>query len=236
MLWEKYFSDRNVARDHYKSYYLPPFLKDIIPGKQSRILDIGCGLGQDLKALMDNGYHNAWGVDVSDEAINHCQSQKLPVYKIESLDSLGRNNHLGKFDVVLMSHVLEHLSKNEVIPTLKLIREQVLNEYGILIIRVPNAQSNTGCYWAYEDFTHETLFTAGSIEFVLKASGFKNIEFIDIDGLNDTKWYFKFLRKMLLVIYKLNFKFWNKVTASSFHQPSRISFAYELKVAAKNSL
>jgi len=51
---------------------------------------------------------------------------------------------------------------------------------------VPNAQSPVGCYWAYEDFTHTTLFTAGSLYYVLKMAGFKEITFVDplcIEGL-----------------------------------------------------
>lgn len=42
---------------------------------------------------------------------------------------------------------------------------------------MPNAQSNTDCYWAYEDFTHYTLFIAGSLLYVLREAGFTNIEF-----------------------------------------------------------
>ena len=38
-------------------------------------------------------------------------------------------------------------------------------------------QLNTDCYWAYEDFTHYTLFIAGSLLYVLREAGFTNIEF-----------------------------------------------------------
>ncbi|MGC9101323.1 MAG: hypothetical protein ACP5HC_08750 [Caldisericum sp.] len=40
---------------------------------------------------------------------------------------------------------------------------------------VRNVQSNTGAYWAYEDFSHFTLFTSGSIYYVLKMAGFDEI-------------------------------------------------------------
>ncbi len=52
---------------------------------------------------------------------------------------------------------------------------------------MPNAQSHTGCYWAYEDFTHNTLFTAGSLLYVLKMAGFAHIEIIDKDALVGVK-------------------------------------------------
>ena len=45
---------------------------------------------------------------------------------------------------------------------------------------MPNGQSATGSYWAFEDFTHETLFTCGSLEYVLSEAGFVDVEFIDL--------------------------------------------------------
>lgn len=101
-----------------------------------------------------------------------------------------------------------------------------------MLISVPNAQSNTGCYWAYEDWTHTTLFTSGSIYYVLKSAGFNNVEFIDRDctlGQNSLK---RFLKKYFLKLYILNKSFWNKVTSSSYHEPSPKIFSYEIKVKA----
>lgn len=82
-----------------------------------------------------------------------------------------------------MSHVLEHLPKDMIIPVLQKIRDSLLNKDGELCIMVPNAMSNTNCYWAYEDFTHNTLFTPGSLLFVLREAGFSDITFLDPDGL-----------------------------------------------------
>ena len=235
MLWNNYFLNRNVTPGFYKEVVLSPFLKSVLTAKDSKVLDLGCGFGQDLRALAANGFNNIYGVDVSDEAVNYCQSEKLPVHKIKSLELFFQENSLGKFDVVLMSHVLEHLSKDRIISTLMGIRDNLLNKNGVLIIRVPNAQANTGCYWAYEDFTHATLFTTGSLGFVLKAAGFEKIDFVDLDGFEYTRVLFKYPRKILLWLYKLNVNFWNLVTASSFHRQSPISFAYEIKVIASNS-
>lgn len=116
---------------------------------------------------------------------------------------------------------------------LQYFKNSILNKNGQIYISVPNAQSNTGCYWAYEDFTHETLYTSGSLFYVLKMAGFNQIEFLDIDGLENTKGIKKAIKKVLLEIYKQNIKFWNKITSSSFHQPSPQCFCYEIKVLAK---
>jgi hypothetical protein len=98
---------------------------------------------------------------------------------------------------------------------------------------VPNAQSNTGAYWAYEDFTHHTLFTTGSIYYVLKSAGFDSIEFLDPQGTSNSGFAIKIIKRLFLKVYKLKKLFWNKVTSSSYHEPSPEIFTYELKVLAK---
>ena len=98
---------------------------------------------------------------------------------------------------------------------------------------MPNAQSNTDCYWAYEDFTHYTLFTAGSLFYVLREVGFTAIEFLDHDGLGNSTGWKKFVKRLLLKAYIKNKLFWNKVTGSAYHQPSPMIFTWELKCLAK---
>lgn len=57
--------------------------------------------------------------------------------------------------------------------------ENLLNSKGKLYIAVTYVQANTGAYWFYEDFIHNFLFTSGSLIYVLKASGFDNILFLN---------------------------------------------------------
>jgi hypothetical protein len=102
-----------------------------------------------------------------------------------------------------------------------------------VIITVPNAQSNTGAYWAYEDFTHEYLFTSGSIYYVLTLAGFRQIEFIDIDCTEGLPIIKKLVRKILLKMYKAKVHFYNKITCSSFHKQSPEIYSFEIKVLAK---
>ena len=138
-----------------------------------------------------------------------------------------------RYDYVLMSHVLEHLPKEYIVPMLQKIREEILAVEEALCIMVPNAQSNTDCYWAYEDFTHYTLFTAGSLFYVLREDGFTAIEFLDHDGLGNSTGWKKFVKRLLLKAYIKNKLFWNKVTGSAYHQPSPMIFTWELKCLAK---
>lgn len=227
-----YFEARNITPEYYKNYKIPFYLQKRLPSnKEARILDFGCGFGQILKELRRLGYKNIFGADVDKEAIRFCKSQGFSVIDISDLNEFV-HNYKSYFDMIIMSHVLEHIPKDEIIPTLRKLK-QVLKDEGIIFIMVPNAQGNTGAYWAYEDFTHTTLFTSGSIYFVLKKAGFEDIKFVDIDcteGLSKLK---KLIRILLMKYYKFKIDFWNKVTASYFHEPSPKIFSYEIKVMAK---
>ena len=138
-----------------------------------------------------------------------------------------------KYDFIIMSHVLEHIPKSQTIQVLAHIREELLNEGGKLFVRVPNAQSYTGCYWAYEDFSHCTLFTAGSLSFVLQNAGFRKCTLLDQDGLSDVDGIEKICKRVLLFLYTKKLDFGNYITNSSFHKPSLRVYTYELKVISE---
>jgi 2-polyprenyl-3-methyl-5-hydroxy-6-metoxy-1,4-benzoquinol methylase len=226
-----YFKYRNINPEFYSGYKLPKYLIKVLPAnKNSNILDIGCGFGMSLSSLKILGYKRLKGIDSSDEAIKFCIEKELNVEKTDIMDYCLYSKE--KYDFIIMSHVLEHIKKTEIIETLETIRSNLLNDNGYLCIMVPNAQSNTGSYWAYEDFTHQTLFTTGSIIYVLKAAGFNFIKFIDPKGIEDSSFIIKILKVTFLQLYKLIKYFWNKVTSSSYHKPSPIIFTYELKVLA----
>lgn len=235
-----YFVARNIESNFYQNYTLPHYLQSILTcvGGGGRILDFGCGFGQNLLAIRAFlksqkllNITSISGIEIDQQAIDFCLSQELNVKKIENIFQYFPSSD-AKYDLIILSHVLEHFPKNQIIPLLSHLKNHLLSTNGKLLIMVPNAQSNTGCYWAYEDFTHETLFTAGSLIYVLKMSGFQHTEIIDpncIEGINIFK---KLLRITLLKYYSLKINFWNKITSSAFHAPSPRIYSYEIKMLA----
>lgn len=230
--YNDYFQNRNVDATYYEKYKLPRYLKEILPvDRQANILDIGCGFGQLLAELTKGGYTACEGIDLSEKAVSYCISQQLKVQQINSLQEfIPRANK--KYDFIVMSHVLEHIDKSQVIELLRLIRLNLLSDSGQFCVMVPNAQSNTGSYWMYEDFTHYTLYTAGSLYYVLKSAGFKNVTFVDPMGTANIKRYKRWIIHLLLWGYKKNQDFWNIVTGSSFHKASPRIYTFELKALA----
>lgn len=226
----KYFLLRGISANTYKDARLPAWIKNELTNPNLKILDYGCGFGQTLIALRRENFHHIFGIDIEATAIQHCKSSDLNVAEI---DPAHLQNPFGfKFDVILLNHIIEHISKDKIIATLAFIRNDLLAANGKILLSVPNAQSNTGCYWAYEDWTHTTLFTSGSLFYVLRAAGFEKVNFLDID-CSAGKGFISWLRKPLLALYRANHYFWNKVTCSYYHEPSPKIFSYEIKAMAR---
>jgi len=229
---DDYFALRNVEAKSYEGSALPAYLTKVLTDPDKHILDFGCGFGQMISTLKHNGFSSVEGADINSAAICHLRDRQIIVHDLKS-EADFYDMHAGSYDFVIMSHVLEHFPKSEVINQLRQIHK-ILKSGGTLIVMVPNAQSNTGCYWAYEDFTHHLLFTSGSLYYVLKASGFSSVEFIDIDCTAGTRSILKRVARIcLLRLYRWNLEFWNKVTGSAYHAPSPKIFSYEIKALAR---
>ncbi len=229
----EYFNNRQVDANYYSEYSIPRYLNsNLPPNKGTKFLDIGCGFGQFLFSLKQKGYTNLTGIDINNESINECVNKNLNAIQISDIREFAKNS-TEKYDFIVMSHVLEHIDKDIIIDTLTHIKKYLLAENGSFLLLVPNAQSYTGAYWRYEDFTHTIMFTSGSCIYTLKAAGFNQIEFIDPDGTTNMNIGKKLIIKCLIGIHKLREDFWNFVLQTSFHKLSPRIYSFELKVIAK---
>lgn len=162
--------DLSAALPHYDIDY-----KDILPTKKnSSILDIGCGMGHFMYYLKHRGYTNIKGIDIGPEQIDFCKKNNINAGLVtDTVDYL--KGHINDYDCIVMNDVIEHLRKEEIIPILIALLGSV-RPGGTLIVRTLNMAALYGPYCRHIDFTHETGFTEKSLEQVLEASGFHNIE------------------------------------------------------------
>ena len=231
MDYGKYFEFRQVRPGDYSNFEVPRYLLNTLgDSKDARILDFGCGFGQLAFALRALGFRRVEGLDIAPAAIEHCRSRGLECH--DGADSEFFELGAARYDFVVTSHVVEHFPKDQIIPLLERLFG-ILRPGGALVVIVPNAQSNTGAYWAYEDFTHCTLFTAGSLYYVLRAAGFDPVSILDPDALDASRGFKRMARALLLRVYRANYFFWNKVTGSAVHAPSEVSFAFEVKALGR---
>ncbi len=197
-------SDRNanIEKEYANLYFWnKKYVGSHLPrDKNSRILDIGCGLGQNLYTFSRLGYKNFTGIDISSECIAFCEKKGFHVEKVLAEEYLKGKNDF--FDVITIYHVVEHIKKEEIISFLKILKSS-LKKDGVLIINIPNGNNAiSGSHDRYVDITHEILYTPESMQEILLLAGFKpkNIMIKELVAYapNDNKLLKKVLKKIVL--------------------------------------
>jgi SAM-dependent methyltransferase len=101
-------------------------------GGQGRLLDIGAGRGELLRAARDAGW-SATGIEPSEAFARHAALYSGAEIRREAVEHCGFDQ--GSFDVVVMGSVLEHLYNPD-----ETVREiaRILRRGGALYVDVPN--------------------------------------------------------------------------------------------------
>lgn len=110
--------------------------------KESVVLDVGCGNGEFLGLLLNEGFDpkNLYGIDISSKAIVNARN-KYPQIPAENIlqKNIYEKLENNKFDVIICTQLLEHLKKpHNAIRYMK----NALRESGRLIISIPAEMDN----------------------------------------------------------------------------------------------
>jgi len=168
-----HFSKIQEAYERMSYCYKYWYSKFLPRHKDSKILDIGCGMGHFIYFLKKMGYTNYLGIDISPEQVAFVK--KFITDKVLLIDaSTFLNNLENEYDVIVMNDVLEHIPKSDIINFLSLVRK-ALKDDGIVFIKTVNAANPFNFRGRYIDFTHEIAFTEHSLVQVLKIAGFRVI-------------------------------------------------------------
>jgi len=143
----------------------------VVGGRRGRVLDYGCGTGAFLGAMRDAGW-DVTGLEPDDTArANAARLHGLDLSPPEALADLPD----GRFDVVTLWHVLEHV--HDLQDTLAHL-SRVLAPGGRLFIAVPNPLSldavHYGTAWAAWDVPrHLWHFTPSALQGLLARHGLR---------------------------------------------------------------
>jgi 2-polyprenyl-3-methyl-5-hydroxy-6-metoxy-1,4-benzoquinol methylase len=125
--------DKNpCSRRIYQNSGNPPLLK-LIPERPGACLDCGCGAGDNARLLKSRGW-KVTGITVSADE-RHLAAEFCEQVYLSDLENGIPRTIEGSFDLILISHVLEHLANPE-----NLIRDcqRVLLPEGMIAVAVPN--------------------------------------------------------------------------------------------------
>jgi len=139
---------------------------------EGHVLDVGCGAGGNLKTLQDQGWAVS-GIEISEIAAGHARDLVNGSIHTGTLETAPYPQ--GGFDLVLMSHSLEHLPNP--VDALRRVH-RLLKDDGLVVISVPNIDSWEfmlfGRWWFHLDPPrHFYHFTKRSLSRILGQAGFR---------------------------------------------------------------
>lgn len=166
---DQFRGDRADIRERFKVYL--PIVKETGAGIAERpILDIGCGRGEWLELLKDEGL-NAQGVDLNRDMVEQCRISGYRIHENDAIDFL-KTVPKEAFGAVTGFHIIEHLPFHRLIVLLNETR-RVLKSGGLAIFETPNPQNllvGASDFWA--DYTHLRPLFPGTQQFLMEQFGY----------------------------------------------------------------
>jgi SAM-dependent methyltransferase len=147
------------------------------------ILDIGCGRGEWLELLSDNGLA-ARGIDLNRVTAADCRERGLVVAEADALDYL-RGVDTASIGAVTAIHVIEHLPFRQLMCLFDEVR-RVLKPGGVAIFETPNPENLVvgACNFWY-DPTHRQPLPPEPMRFILDNRGFARVEILRLHPSTD---------------------------------------------------
>lgn len=107
----------------YMGIFYRAFNSGLPPDRKITVLDIGCGDGYSISSLHLPGNFSVTGVDIFDKYLRMAKSTGAysKVVRGEALAYLS--SHRQKYDVVIASHILEHMTKADGYRFIKLLEK-----------------------------------------------------------------------------------------------------------------
>jgi O-antigen chain-terminating methyltransferase len=153
---------------------------------ESPIVDIGCGRGEWLELLRDNGLV-AYGIDTNSMMVERTASLGLDVRAADLLEHLRSLSDSSR-SAVTAFHVVEHLSFPTLIDFLdEAVR--VIIPGGILILETPNPENlRVGATTFYYDPTHRNPIPPDPLRFIVENRGFSDVEIMRLHPSPEWDW------------------------------------------------
>lgn len=162
--------------------YLPVLRK---AGITSDILDVGCGRGEWLEVLRQEGFQ-AQGIDQNGIVLQRCRDLSLDVVESDALTYLGSLED-GSLNAVTAFHFAEHLELKTLVRFLD-EAGRTLKPGGLLILETPNPENLVvGSCNFYLDPTHKNPIPIPTMKLLVEARGFHCQEVMKLHAITSTE-------------------------------------------------
>src|SRR6266850_2012392 len=164
--------------------YLPE-IKSLNTASDLPIVDLGCGRGEWLELLKEEGY-KALGVDTNQVLLDRCRARGLEVIDNDALKYL-RGLPDNSLSAITGFHIIEHLQIAVLISLLDEI-VRVLLPGGLVIFETPNPENVlVGSNFFYFDPTHRNPVPSLLVKFLLESRGFDRIEVMNLHAWDQAR-------------------------------------------------
>ena len=160
------------ATVHQRQMEYLPYISHIV-SDQFPLVDLGCGRGEWLQVLKENGV-SARGIDSNTACIAECSENGLSASLGELFDTLTQLPD-ASCGSITMFQVLEHLPFDVVVNVLREAR-RVLIPGGVFIGEVPNSETlRVGASTFWIDPTHQRPLFPAVLAFLASSVGFTGV-------------------------------------------------------------
>lgn len=179
---DRFRGDRALVRRRAEPYL--EWMREVSAGtSDAPVLDIGCGRGEWLELLRDNGLVGR-GIDLNRVFADICRGYGLDVTEGDAIAVLTSLSD-GSIGAITSMHLVEHLAFEQVIVLLDEAR-RVLRSGGLLVLETPNPENlSVGSHTFYMDPTHRNPIPPEALRWIVEARGFRDVRIERLTAARD---------------------------------------------------
>lgn len=159
----------HVLEQQYQVYL--PLLPNI---SDARVLDIGCGAGEFINFLGNNGVA-AMGIDLDAHEVERANQRGLTAVHAEATEYLTHCEE--KFAAISLLQVIEHVPPAFIRPLIEACAN-ALAPGGMLLIETVNMRNPNAVNGFYTDPTHQVPLADNYMSFIFQWNQLENVEYV----------------------------------------------------------